>query len=157
MGRSRPGSLSVDRTTGKIDTLARWRSTIERAGAEQFVVGLVGDSAAIAREWATPVSFCFIDGGHGTDVCWADYRGWAPHVAPGGVLAFHDVYPDPADGGRPPYECYLDAIASGAFTEETASACGSLRVLIGTGAKTAVVATPPANRSTTLNRTAAAE
>ena len=29
-----------------------------------------------------------------------DYEGWAPWVAPGGVLAIHDVFPDPADGGQ---------------------------------------------------------
>jgi hypothetical protein len=49
-------------------------------------------------------------------------------VAPGGLLAIHDVFPDPADGGRPPYErIYLPAIESGRFVEESAE--GSLRVL----------------------------
>jgi len=38
------------------------------------------------------------------------------------------VFPDPADGGRPPYEdIYLPALASGRFTERRAA--GSLRVL----------------------------
>ena len=46
----------------------------------------------------------------------------------GGLLAIHDVFPDPADGGRPPYEdIYLPALASGYF--EDVSATGSLRVL----------------------------
>jgi hypothetical protein len=40
----------------------------------------------------------------------------------------HDVFPDPADGGRPPYEdIYLPSLASGAFTE--VEAVGSMRVL----------------------------
>jgi hypothetical protein len=39
----------------------------------------------------------------------------------------HDVFPDPADGGRPPYDVYLRALASGAFVE--VDAVGSLRVL----------------------------
>jgi hypothetical protein len=42
-------------------------------------------------------------------------------------LAIHDVFPDPADGGRPPYELFCAALASGEFTED--GACGSLRVL----------------------------
>ena len=51
-----------------------------------------------------------------------------PHVAVGGTLAIHDVFPDPADGGRPPYErIYLPAIASGRFEELEPT--GSLRVL----------------------------
>jgi hypothetical protein len=46
----------------------------------------------------------------------------------GGTLAIHDVFPDPADGGRPPYEqIYRPALESGRFVEE--SATGSLRVL----------------------------
>jgi hypothetical protein len=46
----------------------------------------------------------------------------------GGLLAIHDVFPDPADGGRPPYEdIYLPALASGRFEE--VSVTGSLRVL----------------------------
>jgi MMP 1-O-methyltransferase len=39
----------------------------------------------------------------------------------------HDVFPDPADGGRPPYDVYLRALASGAFEER--EVVGSLRVL----------------------------
>jgi hypothetical protein len=57
-----------------------------------------------------------------------DYELWTPHVAQGGILAIHDVFPDPKDGGRPPYEnIYLPALASGKFVEVTAT--GSLRVL----------------------------
>jgi MMP 1-O-methyltransferase len=41
------------------------------------------------------------------------------------------VFPDPADGGRPPYHIYCRALASGAFTEVSAE--GSLRVLERTG------------------------
>ena len=37
------------------------------------------------------------------------------------------MFPDPADGGRPPYEIYARALDSGAFVE--IRAVGSLRVL----------------------------
>ncbi|MBO0713613.1 MAG: class I SAM-dependent methyltransferase, partial [Acidimicrobiales bacterium] len=114
-----------------IDTLSWWRRAVEQGELEGSVVGVVGDSALVARLWATPVSLVFIDGGHGTDPAWADYRGWAPLVAPGGLLAIHDVFPDPADGGRPPYELWCRALESGAFVEE--SSCGSLRVLTRVG------------------------
>ncbi|MGD0219900.1 MAG: class I SAM-dependent methyltransferase [Acidimicrobiales bacterium] len=124
----------VDPATGRIDSLARFRARIERAGAEDLVVAVVGDSARVAANWSTPAALVFIDGGHGASPCWADYRGWAPHVAPGGFLVFHDVFADPAEGGRPPYECYLDALGSALFTEDTAAGCGSLRVLARTTA-----------------------
>ena len=55
-----------------------------------------------------------------------DYQSWAPWVAVGGALAIHDVFPDPADGGRPPFELWSRAVESGAFAPE--GECGSLRV-----------------------------
>ena len=42
---------------------------------------------------------------------------WAPHVASGGYLAIHDIFPDPNDGGQAPYEIYRLALASGEFEE----------------------------------------
>jgi len=117
----------VDPEVGHIDTLMHWRRTITTTGLEATVMGVVGDSPTIATRWDRPLAFCFIDGGHGEEPAWADYRGWSPHVAVGGWLAIHDVFPDPADGGRPPYELYCAALESGEFVEE--EACGSLRVL----------------------------
>lgn len=117
----------VDPATGRMDTLPFFRRTIADAQLEGAVVAIVGDSPTVARAWKTPLAFLFIDGGHGHDPAFADYRGWTPHLASGGLLAIHDVFPDPADGGRPPYELYCDAIESGAF--EDVSATGSLRVL----------------------------
>jgi predicted O-methyltransferase YrrM len=118
----------VDPGTGRLDTLPTFRRTIEGAGLERVVIAVVGDSTTVAAHWTTPLAFLFIDGGHGHDVAWADYRAWTPKVvAPGGVLAIHDVFPDPADGGRPPYELFCEAVESRAFTE--VSATGSLRVL----------------------------
>lgn len=121
-------SSLVDPATGRLDTLPSFRRTITAAGLGDAVVAVVGDSTAIARQWRTPLAFLFIDGGHGVDPATADYEGWTPHVAPGGLLAIHDVFPDPAEGGRPPYEnIYLPALESGKFRE--VSATGSLRVL----------------------------
>ncbi|MFM7745324.1 MAG: class I SAM-dependent methyltransferase [Actinomycetota bacterium] len=118
----------VDAATGLIDTLPFFRSTIAKAGLEDVVVAIVGASPVVASGWNTPIGFLFIDGGHGVDPARADYANWTPHVMIGGLLAIHDVFPDPADGGRPPYEdIYLPALASGRFEE--VSATGSLRVL----------------------------
>ncbi len=117
----------VDETAGKMDTLPVFRKTIHDAGLEGVVVAVVGASPVIAANWGTPLSLLFIDGGHGEAPAHADYEGWVPHVAPDGLLAIHDVFPDPADGGRPPFEIYRRAIDSGAFEE--VSTQGSLRVL----------------------------
>jgi predicted O-methyltransferase YrrM len=117
----------VDERTGRMDTLPFFRRAVEDAGLEDVVVGVVGESATVARWWRTPLSLLFVDGGHGAVPAHDDYTGWAPWLVPGGMLAIHDVFPDPADGGRPPYEIYLRALASGVFLER--AAVGSLRVL----------------------------
>ncbi len=117
----------VDPDVGRIDTLPRFRRTIFDAGLESSVVALVGDSPTVGRHWTTPLSLLFIDGGHGSEPAHRDFELWTPHVEPGGLLCIHDVFPDPADGGRPPYEIYLRALESGRFVEERA--VGSLRVL----------------------------
>jgi predicted O-methyltransferase YrrM len=118
----------VDPRTGRMDTLPFFRTTIHEAGLEDTVVALVGSSPRIAATWTTRLALLFIDGGHGDEPARLDYEGWTPHVAVGGVLAIHDVFPDPADGGRPPYErIFRPALESGRF--RLVSATGSLRVL----------------------------
>jgi len=121
----------VDPQTGLIDTVQRFRRTLHEAGVEDTVVAVIGRSATVAELWATRLGMVFVDGGHTDVAAQADYAGWAPHVAQGGLLVIHDVFPDPADGGQAPYRIYLEALAGGEFTEM--SATGSLRVLRRTG------------------------
>ena len=117
----------VDPGTGRMDTLPFFRRTIERAGLEDAVVAVVGDSPVIAAHWRTPLGLVFVDGGHAPDVVLADYEAWSPHVAADGALVFHDVFEDPRDGGQAPFEVWKRAVASGSFTP--VSTTGSLRVL----------------------------
>jgi len=119
----------VDASTGRMDTLPFARQTIAGAGLEDHVVLVVGESTTVAAIWSTRLSLLFIDGGHGEEVAWADYRAWVPRLPVGAYLAIHDVFPDPADGGRPPYELFCEALSSGLFAEEGPLGCGSLRVL----------------------------
>ena len=117
----------IDPDTGRFDTLPTFRRQLGAAGLEDVVVAVIGESITVARHWTTPLGFLFIDGGHGHDVAWADYRAWTPKLAVGGTLAIHDVFPNPEDGGRPPYELYCDALESDNYEERRAA--GSLRVL----------------------------
>ncbi|WP_328326033.1 MULTISPECIES: class I SAM-dependent methyltransferase [unclassified Streptomyces] len=121
----------VDPEVGLMDTLPTFRRTLHRAGLEDHVIAMVGRSPQVARAWGGPLGLVFIDGGHTDEHASGDYEGWAPHLADGGLLLVHDVFPDPADGGQAPYRVYLRALASGAFTE--ISVTGSLRVLRRTG------------------------
>jgi MMP 1-O-methyltransferase len=117
----------VDPRTGRMDTLPWFRRTMEDAKLEDVVIAVIGSSPTVAAHWATPLALLFIDGGHAFDVALADYEGWARFVVPGGLLVFHDVFEDPADGGQAPFEVFKRAVASGDF--QPASTTGSLRVL----------------------------
>ncbi|WP_031146102.1 class I SAM-dependent methyltransferase [Streptomyces erythrochromogenes] len=121
----------VDPEVGLMDTLPTFRRTLHKAGLEEHVIAIVGRSPQVAAAWGGKLGFVFIDGGHTDEHAIGDYEGWAPHVAEGGTLVIHDVFPDPADGGQAPYRIYLRALASGAFEE--ISVTDSLRVLRRTG------------------------
>jgi MMP 1-O-methyltransferase len=117
----------VDPSTGRMDTLPTFRRTIVSAGLEDRVVAIVGTSSTASKLWGRPLGMLFIDGGHAEDLAQADYDGWAPHVMPGGALAFHDIFPEPADGGQAPYNVYRRALATGLWEERRIE--GSLRIL----------------------------
>ena len=117
----------VDEVTGLFDTLPTFRRTLDVAGLDDHVVAVVGKSPIVAKAWRSPLQLLFIDGGHSETAATQDFDGWAKWVTIGGALVIHDVFPDPRDGGRPPYYIYCRAINSGQF--RAVSATGSLRVL----------------------------
>src|SRR5215470_19931736 len=112
---------------GRVDTLPTFRRTLAAAGLESVVIAVVGDSATVAAHWATRLGLVFIDGGHSEAAAQGDYEGWARFLCPGGILAIHDVFSSPAQGGQAPLHVLRRANASGHFHE--VSAVGSLRVL----------------------------
>jgi predicted O-methyltransferase YrrM len=116
----------VDPATGLMDTLPYFRRTMRAAGLEDVVTAIVGRSVTVAAMWSTPLAMLFIDGGHAEEHAQNDYTGWAKFVVSQGVLAIHDVFEDPADGGQAPYHVYQRAIADG-FLE--IRQVGSLRIL----------------------------
>jgi len=123
----------VDPRTDRIDTLPHFRRTIEEAGLEATVVAVVGESTVVAAHWRPGLGMVFIDGGHGRAPAHGDYEAWAPFIVPGGLLVVHDVFEDPAAGGRPPYEVWCRAVESGNFQPVAEAGVGSLRVLRRTG------------------------
>jgi predicted O-methyltransferase YrrM len=117
----------VDDEIGMMDTLPFFRRTIAHAGLEEQVVAVIGRSTTVSSYWRTPLSLVFIDGGHAEVHAQNDYSGFAPWVMAGGVLAVHDVFERPEDGGQAPFHVWQRAVASGCF--EPAGAVGSMRAL----------------------------
>ncbi len=107
-----------DAEANKMDSFREFRKTLSRAKLEETVIPIVAPSRLVAQSWTTPLSLIFIDGGHSRQAAMDDYDCWSSHIIPGGYLVIHDVFPNPADGGRPPYEIWCKAIASGLFEEQ---------------------------------------
>ncbi len=117
----------VDPAAGRLDTLPSLRTTLRVAGLEQTVTPIIGSTQSVGTWWSSPLEFLFLDGNHTEEVAQHDYSAFARHVSPDGILAVHDVFPDPADGGQPPWHVVARAVDSGAFTQIAVT--DSLRVL----------------------------
>jgi len=118
----------LDKETGKIDTFRFFRKTIDDFGLENTVIPVVGRSDIIGRIWETPLSLVFIDGGHAYETVLSDYNVWSEKLIPKGYLLFHDIFPDPAQGGQAPYQVYQKAVASGNYQE--LPGCKTLGILV---------------------------
>jgi MMP 1-O-methyltransferase len=118
----------LDIATNKLNTLPSLLATLRRTRLCDVVIPVVGESKVISSQWSTKIAFCFIDGGHGDEPTRSDYLSWAPKIEVKGLLAIHDVFEEPKDGGQAPYKhIYKAALDSGEFVE--ISATGSLRTL----------------------------
>ena len=90
---------------------------MDKAGLRDTVIPIVSASVEASEVWSEPLAMIFIDGGHTDQAANDDYEVWHPHILKGGLLAIHDVFPNPNDGGRPPFNIYTKAKKSGLFKE----------------------------------------
>lgn len=117
-----------DASVGRVNTLPHLIRNLRDAGLADWVLPIVGRSADVASSWpSASLALVFIDGGHSRAAVEADYRAWSPLIARGGLLLFHDIYPDPAAGGQAPREVFDAARATGQWVDE--GLFGSLGVL----------------------------
>ena len=98
-----------------IDTLPFFLETIEKSKLDKFVIPIVSTSEEAYQDLTLNFDMVFIDGGHSEKAAQKDYELWSQRITKGGLLAIHDVFPNPEDGGRPPYNIYKRALESGNF------------------------------------------
>jgi len=98
-----------------IDTLPFFLETIEKSKLDKFVIPIVSSSEEAYQDFTLNFDMVFIDGGHSEKAAQKDYELWSKRITKGGLLAIHDVFPNPEDGGRPPYNIYKRALESGNF------------------------------------------
>jgi predicted O-methyltransferase YrrM len=117
-----------DADADRLDSLHTLRKTLREAELEDTVALMVTTSAGAAALFGGEAGMVFIDGGHTHEAANADYEAWSDRVVRGGVLAIHDLFPDPAEGGQAPIEIYRRALSSGTFEElPTTKTLGVLR------------------------------
>ena len=116
-----------DEETGKINSFPAFMRNLRKANLLDTVIPIVSDSSLVSRDWKTPLSMVFIDGGHTMEAAFNDFNNWKDKIIKGGILAIHDVFPNPDDGGRPPFEIYRKALSDNNFKE--VEAVKSLRIL----------------------------
>lgn len=117
----------VDPHTNRLETLPSLRRTLWDAGLDSTVSIVVGTTQQVAQWWTGELALLFLDGNHTEQVAQHDYAAFAQHVRAGGLLVVHDVFPDPSQGGPPPWNVVCRALDTKAF--EQLSFTGSLYVL----------------------------
>tara|TARA_Y100000768_G_scaffold1334_1_gene1052 strand:+ start:123 stop:743 length:621 start_codon:yes stop_codon:yes gene_type:complete len=107
----------INKEGNGIDTLPFFLETIRSYNLERTVIPIVSSSKEAYIDMKINFDMIFIDGGHSEQAAQEDYRLWSERLNPGGLLAIHDVFPNPDDGGRPPYNIYKKALEGGKFKE----------------------------------------
>ena len=107
----------INKEGNGIDTLPFFLETIRSYNLERTVIPIVSSSKEAYIDMKINFDMIFIDGGHSEQAAQDDFRLWSERLNPGGLLAIHDVFPNPDDGGRPPYNIYKKALESGKFKE----------------------------------------
>lgn len=100
-----------------IDTLPFFLETIEKSKLDKYIIPIIATSEEAYEDFNLNFDMIFIDGGHSEEAAQTDYDLWSQNINKGGILAIHDVFPNPEDGGRPPYNIFKEALESGDFEE----------------------------------------
>ena len=102
-----PHSVSSYRALADASPLglrARFEANIRGAGLSEWVVVHVGTAEAVARTWTAPIDMLFMDGDQSPAGARSAYKGFAPHLKRGGILALHNssdrAYAESHDGHR---------------------------------------------------------
>ena len=112
------------------DSFPYFRRTIDQAGLSRTVIPVVTQSEILMQHWTAPLSLVFIDGGHSPEMAMRDCLSWSERVAPGGILAVHDIFEHPEEGGQGPYWGVQEVLKNNDFVlEDKVQSLGFLRRL----------------------------
>ena len=106
-----------DKRLEKFNTLPELLKNLRSSSLGKYIIPILSKSSEASKTFSETISLLFIDGGHSLEAALSDYNSWKDKICPGGLLVIHDVFPNPQDGGRPPYEIYSKAQKSKKFED----------------------------------------
>ncbi len=106
-----------DKRLEKFNTLPELLKNLRSSRLGKYIIPILSKSSEASKTFSELISLLFIDGGHSLEAALSDYNSWKDKICPGGLLVIHDVFPNPQDGGRPPYEIYSKAQKSKKFED----------------------------------------
>ena len=106
-----------DKRLKKFNTLPEFLKNIRSSNLSKYIIPVIFSSCEASKTFSENIGLLFIDGGHSIDAAFNDYNFWKDKICPGGLLVIHDVFPNPEDGGRPPFEIYSAAKKSKEFND----------------------------------------
>ena len=106
-----------DERLKKFNTLPEFLNNLKSKKMAKFIIPIIDKSQNASNFFSEKISLLFIDGGHSFETALSDYNAWKDKICSEGLLVIHDVFPNPKDGGRPPYEIYTLARESNEFDD----------------------------------------
>ena len=106
-----------DERLKKFNTLPEFLNNLKSKKMAKFIIPIIDKSQNASNFFSEKISLLFIDGGHSFETALSDYNVWKDKICADGLLVIHDVFPNPKDGGRPPYEIYTLARESKEFDD----------------------------------------
>ena len=106
-----------DKRLEKFNTLPEFLKNLESSNLGKYIIPILSNSSEASKTFSELISLLFIDGGHSLEAALSDYNSWKDKICSGGLLVIHDVFPNPQDGGRPPFEIYSKAQKSKQFED----------------------------------------
>jgi len=117
----------LDHDLSEVDSLGVARDALWLAGLEASTITVIAESRALVDLVRPVAGFVLIDGGHDARSAHLDLELARVVLAPGGVLAIHDVFENPALGGQAPWRMTIAAEHLGFRRREQ---IGSLALLV---------------------------
>lgn len=117
LGEEYHDSELFDERLKKFNTLPEFLNNLKSKKMAKFIIPIIDKSQNASNFFSEKISLLFIDGGHSFETALSDYNAWKDKICADGLLVIHDVFPNPKDGGRPPYEIYTLARESKEFDD----------------------------------------